>query len=300
MKAETSIVEFLTERFPSEEVATRFFVEKRWGKKPVCPYCAHDTIYDVAGSQPYKCAKCRRKFTAKTGTIMEGSKIAIQKWLLVMYIMGTSRKGISSIQLAKQIGVTQKTAWYMAQRIREACDNAGKLGGVVEADETFVGGKETNRHAKKKTRKGRGAVGKAVVVGLRERGGSMIGRVVGGTDKWTLQGMIRDNVREGSMVYTDDHNSYHGIEKKGYGHKVVKHSEKEYAVGDVNTNSIESSWALLKRGIYGTFHHVSPKHLQRYVNEFAFRMDKKTSLSFIEAVCGGSNGNALSYKKLIA
>ena len=293
-----SVVEFLTKRFPDEKSAQAFFAEKRWGNHVVCPNCKKDNIYNVSGAQPYKCGSCKRKFTCKTGTIMEGSPVPVRMWLFAMYLMGASRKGISSIQLGKQLGVTQKTAWYMAHRIRQACVETAKLKGIVEVDEAYIGGKDKNRHANLRKHLGRGATDKAIVVGLRERNGTSIGRVVEGTSRYELQSLIRDNVAKKTAVFTDDHPSYFGLKNGGYNHTVVRHSRGEYVDGVAHTNSIESLWAVLKRGIYGTYHNVSKKHLNRYVNEFCFRLNKGNTLSFVEATCLQASGGVLQYKQL--
>lgn len=295
---EVGVVEFLTKRFPDEKAAEAFFAEKRWGRNITCPYCKNENIYKMAGSQPYKCGVCHTKFTAKTGTIMEGSHMSIRMWLFAMYLMGSSRKGISSLELSKQLGTTQKTAWYMAHRIREACVETAKLRGIVEMDEAYFGGKEKNKHAKDRFNSGRGVANKIPVVGMRERNGETIGRVVSGTSMYELHKLIHQNIRPKTAVFTDDHPSYEGIEKNGYKHHIVKHSEGEYVDGVAHTNSIESVWALLKRGMYGTYHHVSQKHLARYVNEFCFRLTKTNTLSFIDAVCLKANGGVLQYKQL--
>jgi transposase-like protein len=222
-----------------------------------------------------------------------------------MYLVVTARKGISSMQLAKEIGITQKSAWFVLQRLREACGGkTEKLSGLVEADETFIGGKEANKHESKKLKKGRGAVGKAGVMGIRERGGRTIAMPVENIDRETLQNAIYDNVELGSTVMTDEHSAYSGLDGVFFKHETVNHLGGEYARGPVYTNGIESVWAVLKRSIYGTWHKVSVKHLGRYVSEVSFRLNdgnvERHTLNRLESFVDAADGKRLTYARLIA
>jgi len=297
------------ERFPDEKAAREYLETARWPGGICCIHCGNDEVYKIRDGKIYTCKACRKQSSIRTGTVMEGSHIPVRKWLYAMYLVSISRKGISSVQLAKEIGVTQKTAWFLLGRIREACQMEGPVGGVVEADETFIGGKEKNKHSSKRARMGRGAIGKSVVFGVRSREGAFRAEVVDGVDGNSIREAVSKRVTSGSTLYTDEHPSYGTV--KGYRHRSINHGAGQYVDGDVHTNAVESAWALLKRGHYGIFHQWSKKHLHRYVNEFAFRLNTKDlpAIGMREETCGinvvrllvsGMEGRRLTYGDLIS
>jgi transposase-like protein len=294
----------LFEMFPDEETARLYLEGRLWRKGPACPTCASGERLTPRKAGFYRCNQCQLDFTIRTGTIFERSHIPLHKWLYAMYLLVTSRKGISSMQLAKEIGITQKSAWFMLGRLREACaGELEKLQGIVEVDEAFFGGKEANKHESKKLNAGRGSVGKVAVVGLRERGGRVIAHPVANTDKEALQGAIMDHVEVGSQLMTDEASGYSGIGGLFFDHDTVAHSTGEYSRGSVNTNSIESVWAVMKRGMHGVYHHASPKHLHRYVDEFTFRLNegdvKRHTLARLDSLVDAVDGKRLTYARLI-
>ncbi|MGO9245670.1 MAG: IS1595 family transposase [Verrucomicrobiia bacterium] len=305
MKTESTfgtLAEFL-DHFKDEETCHKHFAAIRFRHGEYCPHCGHTKIYTFAGGKKYRCAKCKQNFTIKTGTVFGESKLPLRKWFIAIYLLSTTSKGISSVQLAKHVGVTQKTGWFMDHRIRKAMkENKGQLFGEVEVDETFVGGLAKNMHKSKKKHLGTGGAGKVPVMGILQRKGKIIAGVVENVQAKTLVPKIHQHVEPGSAVFTDQWVGYNGLHSH-FAHESIDHQKKCFAVGKVHTQGIDSFWALFKRGYHGIYHQMSPKHLQRYVDEFAFRFDRRAAAlceKFSDVVDLVSKSTKLSYKELIA
>jgi transposase-like protein len=298
--------------FHDEAAAREFLEEVRWPNGPVCPHCG--TVGDAYKTNKvgvYRCAarECRKDFTVRVGTLFERSHIALHTWLFATHLLTSSKKGMSSHQMHRMLGVTYKTAWFMTHRIREAMRElhpveSGPLGGankVVEVDETYVGGKEANKHASKRQHRGRGPVGKEPVVTLVERDGKVRSFHVADVSTRTLKPILKQQIDAASYIMTDESAVYPSAAREFAGHGTVNHSIEEYVRGQFyHTNTVENYFSILKRGITGTYHHVSQAHLKRYVGEFDFRYNHRSGLGVSDAeralaALKGIDGKRLTY-----
>jgi transposase-like protein len=274
--------------FHDEDAARKYLEAVRWPEGPVCPHCGSvGGAYATKRTGVYRCAakECRKDFSVTIGTLFERSHIPLHKWLFATHLMMSSKKGISAHQLHRMLDMTYKSAWFMCHRIRESLrekNPEGQLGGenmVVEADETYVGGKEKNKHASKRQHAGRGAVGKEAVVSLVEREGRVRSQHVASVNAKTLRPILEAQIDKRTHIMTDESAVYPNATKGFAGHSTVNHGIEEYVRGGFfHTNTVESYFSVFKRGIYGTYHHVSPEHLKRYLAEFDFRHNERMAL----------------------
>ena len=292
---------------PDEAAAERYFMETRWPDGVRCPHCGSHNVQTGAKhkTMPFRCREkhCTKRFSLKTGTVMEGTKLGYHKWFLAMFLFLTSLKGVSSMKLARDLGIPQKIAWFLAHRLRESWKEIGMpFLGPVEADETFVGGQRKNMSRKKRKKlKGPGPTGgKTVVMGIKDRDTNKVrAAVVEQRDAWTLQTFIEDHVHHEATVYTDEFSAYKNMPY--FEHKAVNHSHGEYTKGRAHTQGIEAFWSMLKRGQKGVYHKMSPKHLHRYVTEFQGRHNVRSmdTADQMKAVVRGMQGRRLKYPDLV-
>lgn len=302
----TSLYDFF-ETFPDEQSAIDHLRSIRWGENDEnasCPHCGSRKVYHFSNNRQHKCGSCRKKFSIKVGTIFEDSKVPLRKWMAAIWMITSHKKGIASTQLAKDINVTQKTAWFMLHRLRHAAQTKSfnkPLDGEVEMDETYIGGKEKNKHLSKRTKGQQGGKGKTIVFGMLERGGDIRANKIERFTSTTVKKTVSDNVEPSATLFTDDHLSY-GVLDQNYFRHSVNHSSGEYVRHYcIHTNGIEGVWSLFKRQIIGIHHWISPKHTDLYLGEMCYRYNKRDMNEgqrindFLTRV-----GGRLTYKALIA
>jgi len=271
--------------------------EQRWGKYIACPHCGSIECVERTDGR-FHCNDCGANFSELVGTIFENTKIPLRKWFMAMYLISSHKKGISSVQLAQDISVTQKTSWFMLHKIRHLYGQSmEKLSGKVECDEMYLGGKDTNKHESKKVEgtQGRSTKTKTPIFGMVEREGSVKAMAVKNTRIETLMSIIKQYVYEHTEVFTDELSSYSKLSENGYTHSVVHHHQKEYVVGESYTNTIEGFWAQFRRMVYGIYHFVSKKYLQRYIDEEVYRWNTKEAdagvrFAYMFGMCSGTFG----------
>lgn len=292
----------LVKAFPDEQTCINHLETLRWNGDVVSPFDETSKVYKCKGNK-YRCKNTGKYFNVKTNTIFDNTKLELQKWFLAIYIVTSHKKGISSLQLSRDLNITQKSAWFMLQRIRKCfgIENNNELDNEVEADETYIGGKNKNRHIDKKIEnsQGRSSKDKTPVVGMVEREGKLNAKAVDNVKAETLSREIINRVKTSAKLYTDEWIGYKGLERV-YDHNIVKHNQNEYVNGKIYTNTIEGFWSLLKRGIIGIYHFISKKHLQKYVDEFVFRYNTRnhTIESRFNLLLSNLE-NRLTYKTLI-
>ncbi len=266
----------LMEYFKEEETCREFLIEMRWGGKPKCPHCKHEKVYTFKDGKTYKCAGCRKRFSVTVGSIFENSKIPLRKWFMAIYLCSNHKKGISSCQLARDLKITQKSAWFVLHRIRELFQRRAPevLEGIVEVDETFVGGKEPNKQKHKRTRGLSGGAGKEVLLGVVQRQKEVRLFHVGSRRAEHLIPNLLKNIKPRATIMTDEYAAYKRLGGY-YDHQKVNHAIEEYVRGIVHTNTIEGFFSTVKRTIHGTYHFITGKHMQRYCNEFSYRYNTR-------------------------
>jgi transposase-like protein len=288
---------------PEEQTAIDHFTAMRWKNGSYCPYCGSVRVYHFSNKRTHKCGDCRQRFSIKVGTIFEDSKIDLRVWMIAIWLITSHKKGIASTQLAKNLGVTQKTAWFMTQRLRYAIRTKSFnawLDGNIEADEMYHGGKERNKHASKRKGGTQGGSGKLAVLGLLQRSGELHTSLASDTKGETPTGIIKANVLPGSNLMTDANSAFSRLGSV-YNHQRVNHHIGEYARGLVHTNGIESVWSLFRRQIIGTHHFLSFKHFSRYLGEMTWRFNRRSmgKGNRVNALLEAANGR-LTHKELIA
>jgi len=270
MTTKYTIKEF-NAQFPDDRACLDFIFKTRWPDGGKCKCGKTDCFHPVQGRRTYACAWCGTQISPTAGTIFHKSETSLKKWFFALFLMSSSKNGVAAKELERQLGVTYKCAHRMGHKIRQLMQNdGGMMSGIVEADETYVGGIHRGK-------RGRGATGKTAVAGVLERGGNVQAKVLGKVERKPLLENIASNVQKGTTICTDELNIYRNLPSMGFGHKHVRHAFRQYVKGVAHTNSIEGFWSQLKRSINGTFHHVSPQHLQSYVNEFVYRYNLRGS-----------------------